>query len=1477
MREDDSQLITEVAVIGMSGRFPGSEDLEAFWQHLRQGVCAIEFFSDRDQIEAGVDPDLMADSRFVPAGGVTGVEDQFDAEFFGCSPREAELMDPQQRWFLQCCWEALESAGYDPGRYPGLIGVYGGATTSSYQYGLYQSPELAGPASGLSVAMGNELCFLTTRVSHKLDLRGPSCPVQTACSTSLVAIHLACQSLLNGECDMAIAGAASIRVPLKRGYLYQEGGILSPDGSCRPFDASASGTLFTNGVGVVVLKRLQDALEDGDPIDAVIKGSAINNDGMHKASFTAPSVTGQGDVIASALAAADIDPGSIQFVEAHGTATRLGDSIEIQALKDAFAKRSVGDNLCGLGSVKANLGHLDAAAGVASFIKVVLSLREQELPPTPNFHQPNPDLELHHTPFRVQCELTPWQRQATPRRAGISSFGFGGTNAHVIVEEPPELPTGEAARRTQCLPLSAERSGALGEMSMRLAAHFTRHPDLSLADAAATLQSGRRMCRYRRAIVCASVADAIESLQGDSEQVVQGHVDGTSREVVLLLPDNSACPVFPRHLLEDEATLRNSLLQCNQIAADLSGDSTAGIRWEHGSESWKCADVFVDGRAGRFVFQWCLAELWISWGIRPAAIVAHGGGEWVAACLTGLLRPDEVIKCLLQADNRCRLQQDGLRLKLDGSRPGDAVAETLDSRWYSCAYQRWISNDTVPDPMHTDEFLRKFSTPCAVDRAVQVCSGRSESVFLELGQNSRLGEALRQQLGVANRDRLVSSWSADRHPPLLALGKLWVQGVSVEWSHLHRGERRRRVHLPTYPFARDRYWVGGHQDSAGDSRSQPDRSTDRLPDSGQWLYVPAWRRDQAAIVASDSDQVTRQRPVVMFMDRQGMGRRLADSMRKIGHVVVTVEAATRAEQFAELGDSHFQVNGASQDDFRQLLHRVAPDRHGLQVIYLWSVDDDDEHPDAINSSRPASACLSLLNLTRALAEISIDFQSTLCLLTGCLNDVTGDESLTACGGELVGMAKVIPQEYPQIACRVIDVDASTRHRLVDPDQDDSAFATDLLSNAGPAVVVYRHGRRWRQEFDRVVLAPQNTMLSRLTGNGFYWITGGLGEIGQAMARYFARSAQARLLLTSKSGVPAEDSWDTVLSNSAEDDATVQRIRFVQELRDLGSQVIVLAADASDSSEMSAALEQAETQWGRLNGIIHAAGLVRGNGFRPLRDVDRQTLELHFAAKIQGIQVIDRLLDKREPDFCLLVSSLSTILGGVRYGAYAAANSFMDTYAQMRNRDSTTDWISVNWDNWMNAADEQRQSQRGDEPQGYVLRPGEGIDVLKQVLYCDLGPQIVVSTGDLATRLSRWTTQANEATEKLAAPAVPRPLHRRPQLRVEFRPPQTELERSLAEIWQQLLGIAEVGVLDGFFELGGDSLLGIQMISKIHEEIGTFVSPVALYESPTIRDLAASIAASEDHRRQETTISYDRGKRRRQLQNTRSGGRSIPEE
>jgi acyl transferase domain-containing protein len=645
----------------MAGRFPKAATVEQFWHNLKGGVEAISFFTD-EELEAAGARFPRNNPSYVKARGVLEQAEFFDASFFGFTPKEAEIMDPQHRVFLECCWEALENAGYDSEASEEVIGVFAGMSMNTYLLSnLATHPDLLDLVGHYQVMLANDKDFLPTRVSYKLNLRGPSVSIQTACSTSLVAVCMACQNLLNYQCDMALAGGVSIGFPQKRGYLFNEGGIVSPDGHCRAFDARAQGTVAGEGAGVVVLKRAEEAIADGDPIYAIIKGFAINNDGALKMGYTAPSADGQAEVVAMAQAVAGVEPESIQYVVAHGTGTPLGDPIEVAGLTKAF--RAGGNanakGFCALTSVKSNIGHLDAAAGVASLINAALALEHRVIPPSLHFEKPNPKLELANSPFFINSRLAEWKAGSSPRRAGVSSFGIGGTNAHVILEESPPASASGPSRPMQLMLISAKTASALDAATARLADHLQTNPGLNLADAAWTLQTGRRAFRQRRMLVCGNAEEAAEVLRSvDPKRVLTRVSSEESPSLVFMFPGQGAQSVnMGAELYRTEPIFREQIDLCASILEPHLGLDLRSVLYPPEEQTEQAKAQLTQTALTQpaiFTINYALAKLWMSWGIQPQAMIGHSVGEFVAACLAGVFSLDDALALVA---GRARLVQ----------------------------------------------------------------------------------------------------------------------------------------------------------------------------------------------------------------------------------------------------------------------------------------------------------------------------------------------------------------------------------------------------------------------------------------------------------------------------------------------------------------------------------------------------------------------------------------------------------------------------------------------------------------------------------------------------------------------------------------------------------------------------------------------------------------------------------------------------
>ncbi|HEV2705717.1 MAG TPA: amino acid adenylation domain-containing protein [Pyrinomonadaceae bacterium] len=1529
-----AQGASDIAIVGMAGRFPGARSIEQFWENLRAGVESVSFLSDEELIAAGVDPALLAHPNYVKAGVILEDVEQFDASFFGYSPREAEVMDPQHRLFLECAWEALEQAGHDPEQDGGSVGVFAGAGASSYSYNLMSHPEIVEAVGGLQLAIGNDKDHLPTHVSYKLNLRGPSVAVQTACSTSLVAVHMACRSLLSGECRIALAGGVAIHGGERQGYVYQEGGIHSPDGHCRAFDASARGTISGSGIGIVVLKRLADALADGDFIHAVIKGSAINNDGSAKVGYTAPSVEGQAEAIRGAQAAAGVDAETISYIEAHGTGTTLGDPIEIAALTQVFRRSTDKKGFCAVGSVKTNLGHLDTAAGVAGLIKTVLALEHQTIPPNLHFTQPNAALDLDNSPFYVNKDASEWTtRDGHPRRAGVSSFGIGGTNAHVVVEEAPTVAPSGASRPLQLLMLSARTETALEQATGNLAAYLKRHPDANLADIAYTLQVGRKAFGQRRVVMCHDAEEAREGLEMlRPERVMTSTGEALERNVVFMFPGQGAQYVgMGRELYRQERVFREQVDWCCETLKAHLGFDLRDVLYPRPEEADAAAErlrqTYITQPA-LFVVEYALARLWMSWGVRPAAMIGHSIGEYVAACLAGVFSVEDALSLvalrgrliqtlpegamlsvalaeeqlremlgeqlslaavngatLCTVSGTCeaidelqgRLATQGIESRrlhtshaFHSQMMSPIVAEFNDHvrrvklnapqmRYLSNVSGKWIKAGEATDPAYWAQHLRR--TVRFADGVREVLQDE-KALMLEVGPGHGLSAMVKPQARetgqpVINSLRHPNEQTSDEEVLMQALGRLWLAGARVDWRGFYADEVRRRLPLPTYPFERRRYWVGWQKPSA--SGHVLDRLPRKKPDVADWFYLPFWKPSVLGATVESATQPTRW---LVLQDEGGFSAQVTEHLRRGGSEVLNVRSGLRFERL-ENGD--YTIDIARAEDYEALLSDLkARGEMPSAVLHAWSIDATETESAGVADAEQTlrAGFQSLIFLARALGHHKGDDKIKIALLTDGMQCVTGEERLVPEKATALGACRVIPQEYPNLSCRSIDVllpSAGSRQA----ERMAAQVAAELLSAARETVVAYRSHQRWIQDFEPVRLEAVSGARGLLKQEGVYLITGGTGGIGLALAEHLAQTRRARLTLVGRSPLPVKDEWAQWLSAHPADDEVSVKIRRIEALEELGAEVLVASADVADEAQMREVWRATRERFGTINGVIHAAGISPGGM------IETKTPEMSasvLAPKVQGTRVLESLLKDEPLDFLVLFSSLDSILGSFGQVDYCAANAFLDAFAYYNVRRHAVPTLTINWDAWgetgmaltakgalraeagashMAQADKAFAPGESEHVQKFfadAISLPEGREAFERLLAHELMPQVLVSTRDLPTVIKQTEEIAQtQILERMAPVRQPHTAHARPSMQTAYVAPRDELEARIAGVWQDVLGIEQVGVHDNFFDLGGHSLLATQLVSRL-SELSRVEKPLRIiFERPTVAALAEYIA------------------------------------
>ena len=1499
MTEQTKRTGLEVAVIGMAAAFPGAGDIDTFWENLKDGVSSISFLDEQELEKEGVPKELSQQPNFVPSrGGVLDNRDMFDAEFFGYTPLEARVMDPQLRLLHQCCWQALEHAGYCPGDVDGTIGLYAGSASNFDWQALVLT---SGQNRGIEQFVLDQLLdknFICTRVAYKLNLRGPAVAVQSACSTSLLAIHLAARALVTGECDMALAGGVAVQAVQAAGYVHHEGMVMSPDGVCRSFDAAANGTIGGNGAGIVALKRLKFAEKHGDHILAVIKGSGSNNDGNRKVGFTAPSIEAQEALVRSVLHVSRVPADSISYVEAHGSGTPLGDPIEIEALTGGFNTQN--RQYCAVGSVKTNIGHLDTAAGVAGFIKAVLALHHKAIPPSLNYETPNPRIDFPRTPFYVNTKLKDWNGASRPLRAAVNSLGIGGTNVFILLEEAPAPEPIQQPDASQLLLFSAPTTTGLETIKSNIPDYLKQHPDADLRNMAFTLSAGRRHFRYRAYCAAQTVKEAISILSDpQSRQYKTFDNKGKNPDIVFLFQGLGSQYVnMGKELYRSMDVFRQELDACFDILKELSPIDFKGILYPQDGGAADDSKIHEPDIAQPIVFsfEYAAAATLKHLGIKPDAVLGYSFGEYTAACVAGVfplrgalelvvnrgqmigtLPAGGMLSCPLPKEDILPLLNDEAHLAIDNGEscvvagtPGalDQLEASMKAKklftvrlpsghplhsplmgpleqtftnmveglkpqaatipMMSNVTGTWAAADECADPSY---WFKHLSRPVLFADGVRGLLEKKNTLIVEIGAGSDLTALMRKHVKARPDVEMLNLFPAkergmsSRDYVLDRLGRMWSRGVAVNWKQYFSQEPVKRIPLPTYPFEKKRYWIDGNplQHLAAQGKSRGLNKKGRIDD---WFYIPSWKRSipQSRSIEPSNDNVH----WMAFVDRSPYCGELIDSLKTRGIQLSLVYAGDTYK--AE--DGVFQIDPKNKEDYNILLNDVGKSGAPPQtILHLWSLAGGNDGPkgDPFDEYQYKNL-YSVLFLVHALQDSPFKMELALDIVSGGCYDVTGMETLRPEVAAIGGAVKVIGQEYPYLSVRHIDIEIPEQEGINRMSLD--LLLKELSTTGNDPQVVFRGAHRLLPAYEPVPLNALNGAtqpIPQLKQKGVYLITGGLGKIGFTCAIFLAQEYKARLVLTSRKTPAHQDK--------------------IRQLEELGAAVMVESLDVADLEAMKRLAAKIEETWGTVNGIIHAAGLVGGDSFALAGAMTVDRCRQQFAAKVYGVQNLAAVFSGKDLDFCLLTSSLSPILGGLGFLAYAAANSFMDAFVFQRNRDGEFPWITVNWADWT-FDDSSRDSgdQVGASVQKLMITPQEGIETLRRILAHIPANQVVVSSGDLNARIDQWvklqSLKKEEDSGHNEEGAGNTEFHQRPDLLSEYSEPRNPLEQELVDSWQEMFGIEPIGIDDDFFELGGDSLKAISIVSFVYRQFSVKIPLVDMLKKTTVRKIAQMISETK---------------------------------
>jgi len=1477
-----------IAVVGMAGRFAGSDDINTFWDDLCAGRGGIRRFSRDELLARGVPAERIDHPDYVPMGAKFDGIDLFDAAFFDFTPREAEVCGPQQRLLLECAHRALEDAGCAVDKLEGRVGTFVGVGQSNYLYmNLATHPELAQTVGARTVQFGNDNTFAATQIAYRLNLQGPAISVATACSTSLVAIHLARKSLLDFECDVAIAGGAQVSVEHDCGYMYHEGGIHSPDGHCRTFDADAAGTVSGNGVGVVVLRRLQDALDDGDRVIAVLRSSALSNDGNDKVGYSAPSVRGQAVAIAEAHAVAGVHPDQVGYIEAHGTATPLGDPIEIAALTDAFRLGTERSGYCAIGSLKSNLGHMGAGAGVGGFIKAALVVQHGHIPPSLYFKRANPSLQIERTPFFVNAHLRDWDLAPEQRIAGVSSFGMGGTNAHAILSGIAPAATTPAPRIAQPILLSAKNETALLDAQRELAAHLIRHPEHDIADVAYTLASGRRDHVWRRAIV----ADDRDALIEACGRPTAWRSTGCSGVVFMFPGQGSQHAGMAARTYAQEPAFRAALDRCADALRQHGVDPLA---WVTGDGAAAVLDRTAVAQPVLFAIEYAYAQLWLSRGVTPVAMIGHSLGEYVAATLAGVFELDAALMLVRKRGELMQAMAPGAMLAvavadsalsgmigidcelaainapdacvLSGSRERlQQAANALEARGIA---SRWLAAQHAFHSAQTEPMLDAFrelvrqAAPNAPARAVvsnvtgtyltaaQCCDPDywaqqvrgtvrfaqglaalgegSDHHFLEVGPGQVLS-GLAKRCAIAPARVTASAPNPgsavdDARTSMAAAAELWVSGETLSARGLFPEQRRRKLPLPGHPLQRQRHWIEPQLDPVPPPSHAP--TSQAAASTRAQLHAPTWR--QLPLCGRIADGGT---AWIVLADDDALSAQIVARLRERG---AALQVLRRAASATAPGDIAIELDRSQPFDVLDVAAAIG-DATTVHVMSLWRRLERSQH-DALDEL--AERGLPLLRLLETLAPPLAGRALRISTIGSGCHALADDEAVDPSTAAAWAAIQIAGHEYPETRGCQIDIGPSVRNPALLAD----AVLAEHAAGLPEPLLAWRGGRRHVREFVPVdgATASRSDNDAALADGAVWLITGGLGGIGLVLARHLARTFRARLVLVGRTPLPARQEWNTWLATQSPSHRTSRSLAALREIEADGSEVLVLAADVSNRTSMQYVADRAKARFGRVDGIVHAAGVA---DMHPLQGLDTEVLRRGVSAKVSAMAHLHALFG--DTLRCMLLcSSQNAFKGGIGKYTYCAANAYLDAWADAHASSVDYRLVSLNWCTWSEvgmavasgaALEERRQTE--------AISNAEAMALFDQAIRHPL-PRLVVSRQPLAAVLAEFDDMQRAQRLAMAEHAQQRASgNERPAtLGSAYVPPASLIERQLCEIWTEVLGIDPVGVLDNFFELGGSSLLLTQVSLRVKQRFAGGISLQGLFAALTVREQAAHVIA-----------------------------------
>ncbi len=1481
-----------IAIVGIACRFPQASNTYEYWQNIEKGIDCI---TREDHYDDG--NFNSQENKHIYAEGLLDKIEYFDHRFFNYSIHEAMLMDPQQRLFLEVSWEALEFAGYSVDKYTGRIGVYAGMADSSYLFNnIMQNNKVFAKLGSTERSIATSNAFLAMKVSYKLNLHGPSLNINTTCSTGLSTVITAIDELLNYKCDMALVGAATINVSNQLGYEYQDDNIYSKDGYCRPFDANASGTVPASGVAALVLKRYEDAIADHDHIEAVIIGSGINNDGLIKASFTAPSSIYQTECILDALATAEISADTIEYVEAHGTGTIMGDPIEVKALTDAYRTQTSKRQYCAIGSVKENIGHTDTVAGLAGLIKATYALRTKLLPPSIHFEQVNPQLNLAQSPFYINTTLKNWESaKGHPRRAAVSSFGIGGTNTHVIIQEAAQQIAMPTFRPFHVLTLSAQSHNSLIQKIHDLKNYLSLHYNQKnasvekLADIAFTLGVGRKEFEYRTALVCENYSEAFNQLGVFSVSEIRRLPPHESRHQVafVFLGQGEKQLQAAYFIYQREPIFRTHFDDC---AARLYSLFDIDIRYilSLTSEQEASTSQLLEHpeflQPLLFTIQYALAKLLLHWNIIPSVYIGHSLGEYAAAHFAGVFSLEDSLYLVAQRARLMSSLENGAMLAVGlaedqiskyiqhplalaavnqadlcvVSGPNEAIEnfrnlmielhqsniflKNLDVSYaFHSSMIEPILNDyrnelasikmnlpSVPiistltghfineDIATVDYWINQCrQTVRFHDAITSLAKHHPQQILFQLGLGKSMGEYTTSEINnsfVMCRPLATQKSSRDKPQEMYRqlyydIAKAWLYGVSINWGHFYDNEKRQRVPLPTYPFARQKFWIEPDQDKAQGLAEEPTNAIG--------YYEVSWYRNILKNITQELNFPAHLRWLIFYYPCTLMDN-IISILNNNKQDYYLIEPGDQFQQ----NERSIKINIHDNIHYNMLIDAVInleSKSNNIYFIHAWGVEQFANNASITHASLQHIELLtfySILWFIQALTAVTETIKLNGTIITTEVNSVTGDEHICPAKATLLGLNLVVPQEHSNIKLQCVDVTQTEENSI-----NTQIIATDILLqllnindqyNCGS----YRNNVRWEKEFR----AQKNHAIKAKIdlNNGTFLITGGLGGIGLHVADVLLAQGAQTVILTSRQV--------TGFSSDIAELKTLKHAKtFASSWRKKNKNVVFSYLDLSDETTIITLKENIINAYGSIDGIVHAAG-VSGHNLARLKKIN--DVESQFDAKVYGTYYLAKHFSNSALKFFISCSSLTAEIGGVGQCDYAGANACIAAFSYSQFFRPDTFVSAIGWNGWVDTGLFKNST---DIIQNLVMNntilPDEGRQIFIEVLKKQLTNPII-SNVDLNEFIFKYKDNIKSLLTIENSTEKP----------VNISNNQTVLVK-IKKIYEEILESKDISIDDDFFELGGHSLLALMLISKLASTFNEKIPLNLIYELRTIRTIS----------------------------------------